>query len=183
MKKLVRRGLHTYGYLLIIATIITVFATLTTIWVSAVEFDTNYYKYNGEEGVTITGFNGLSDGENVVIPAKIDGKPILAIEPNGVVTNTSVLGAEKIGTLDLTQAANLKVIEKDAFYVCSNLTGTIESDTIEEIRNNAFDSCTGLTSLDLPNLTSVGDYAFSGCTVLTHQILHLFLMILQDLQV
>ena len=40
--------------------------------------------------------------------------------------------------------------------------------SVTRIRNNAFHSCTGLTSITIPNsVTSLGDYCFSGCTGLT----------------
>jgi len=168
--------LHTYGYLLIIATIITVFAALTTIGVSAVEFNTSPYTYNGESGVTITGFNGLNGGETVTIPAEIDGKPVLAIGLDGVVTTTSVPGAKKIGALDLTQADNLKVILPYAFYNCENLKGTIESNTVEEIGKYAFSSCSNekyprISEINLTACYMIGWGAFVYCHALEKVIL------------
>jgi len=161
MIKVVRRGLHTYGYLLIIATIITVFAALTTIGVSAeVTFDKSYYKYNGEEGVKIIGFNGLNDGETVTIPAELDGKPVLAIGLEGVVTTTNVPGAEHIGKLDLTQATNLKVILPHAFSTCYNIKGTIESVTVEKIGECAFGFCAQITNINFPACMTVETGAF-----------------------
>ena len=160
MKTVVRRGLHTYGYLLIIATIITVFAALTTIGVSAVEFNTSPYTYNGESGVTITGFNGLNGGETVTIPAEIDGKPVLALGLEGVVTTTTIPGAEDIEALDLTQAYNLKVIEKHAFSMCYNIKGTIESETVETVGEGAFAFCGQITSVNFPSCMTVEAGAF-----------------------
>lgn len=92
MKNGIRIGAHTYGYLLIIETIITVFGALTTIEVSAVEFDTAPYEYDinydgnvgeDEKGVTITGFNNMGNLEIVTIPAEIDGKPVFALGLEG----------------------------------------------------------------------------------------------------
>ena len=42
----------------------------------------------------------------------------------------------------------------------SNLTAT-------RIGDYTFDSCSSLTSIDLPNVTSIGDYAFAHCSSLT----------------
>jgi len=169
MTKVVRRGLHTYGYLLIISTIITVFAALTTIGVSAeVTFDTNYYNYNGEDGVTITGFNNLSESETVVIPAEIDGRSVLAIGLEGS-EPWHILGADKIGELDLTQATNLKVILPYAFFY-SNITGTIESNTVEVVGEQAFRFCTKLRSFKASNLKAVGVAAFYRCENLVIEI-------------
>ena len=147
------------------------FAALTTIGVSAVEFNTSYYKYNGEVGVTIIGFNGLNGGETVVIPPEIDGKPVLAIVLDGVVTTTRVPGAEYIGRLDLTQADNLKFILPDAFICCPNITGVIQSNTVEIVEDSAFYDCDGLTSMYLPALETVGEQAFKLCTGLTSMYL------------
>jgi len=164
MKNVVRSGAHTYGYLLIIATIITVFAALTTIGVSAVEFDTNYYEYNGEVGVTITGFNNLSDRELVTIPAEIDGKPVLALGLEGALE--CIPGAKNIVWLDLTKADNLKVINQYAFYYCTDLCGTyeytIESNTVEKVEKSAFEGCDSIKGIKLDNCIAVGDYAFKA---------------------
>ena len=162
MKKVVRRGLPYMhmGYLLIIVIITTVFGALTTIGASAeVTFDTSPYTYNGETGVTITGFNGLNRGETVTIPDEIDGKPVLAIGLPGVVTTTRIPGADKIGKLETTQTTNLKAILPFAFYYCDGLT-SFSAENLETVGDRAFWSCTRLTSFSAPNLETVGSSAF-----------------------
>ncbi len=61
--------------------------------------------------------------------------------------------------------------EPDYTLINSLLNKTItsfSSDTLTSIGSHAFNGCTNLTSVDLPNLTSVaGTYAFSACTKLT----------------
>ena len=51
--------------------------------------------------------------------------------------------------------------------IISLLDGTISEYTnsnITQIRPYAFCSCTGLQSVSIPNCSSIGSYAFSGCT-------------------
>ncbi|MDR0523381.1 MAG: leucine-rich repeat protein [Candidatus Methanoplasma sp.] len=51
-----------------------------------------------------------------------------------------------------------------AFSGCA-MTGIYLPETITSIGNYAFSGCTGLTALDLPSsLVSIGNYSFSGCT-------------------
>ena len=52
------------------------------------------------------------------------------------------------------------------FEYCTSLT-SIDLPNVTSIGNYTFYSCTSLTSIDLPNVTSIGDSAFSGCTSLT----------------
>lgn len=159
MKKMVRRGLH----LFIIAAITAIFGALTAVGASAVTFDTAPYTYEGESGVTITGFNGVSEGQTVTIPAEIDGQPVLALGLDGAME--CIPGAGNIGTLDLSEAKYLKIIENTAFWFCSNINGTIQSDTVEKIEDNAFQGC-NIEILDLPVCTTIGSYAFYYCTSL-----------------
>ena len=47
---------------------------------------------------------------------------------------------------------------------------SIESD-VTDMRSNSFSSCTNLMSVSLPNVTSIGNYAFQGCRNLSIVIL------------
>ncbi len=58
--------------------------------------------------------------------------------------------------------SNLRKIFGDSIQEC-----TI-GESVTSIGDYAFDGCTGLTSVTIPNsVTSIGDYAFNGCTGLT----------------
>ena len=61
-------------------------------------------------------------------------------------------------------------IPGQAFYGCENLTTVDFNDaaaTLREIGAHAFDGCTALASINLPNgIVSLGDYAFYGCASL-----------------
>ena len=59
-------------------------------------------------------------------------------------------------------------IGDQAFYSCSGLTSVSMPNSITEIGSNAFYYCIGLTSITIPNtVTTISKYAFSWCTALT----------------
>ena len=59
-------------------------------------------------------------------------------------------------------------IGNNAFNGCSGLTSIEIPNSVTSIGNNAFQSCTGLTSVTIPNsVTSIGQNAFYSCTGLT----------------
>ena len=61
---------------------------------------------------------------------------------------------------------NLAVIPSYTFYGCG-LLSSIDLSNVTEIGDRAFNGCTSLTSADLPQATEIGDRAFNGCTSLT----------------
>lgn len=59
-------------------------------------------------------------------------------------------------------------ISGHTFKGCNNLSTLINSQSIVTIDSSfAFENCTALTTLNLPNVTSIGDQAFLNCTSLT----------------
>ena len=59
-------------------------------------------------------------------------------------------------------------IENRAFEGCSGLTSITIPNSVTSIGNSAFLCCSGLTSITIPNsVTSIGNYAFSSCSGLT----------------
>ena len=59
-------------------------------------------------------------------------------------------------------------IGSDAFSSCSGLTSVTIPNSVTSIGESAFSDCSGLTSVTIPNsVTSIGEGAFSSCTNLT----------------
>jgi hypothetical protein len=55
-----------------------------------------------------------------------------------------------------------------AFDYCTGLTSVTIPNSVTSIGNGAFEYCSGLSSVTIPNsVTSIGGYAFRGCTGLT----------------
>lgn len=67
-------------------------------------------------------------------------------------------------------SGDYEVIGIFAFSSCDTLT-SIDLPNATSIGNSAFRSCPVLTSADLPNATSIGDVAFYGCNALTSVII------------
>jgi len=85
-------------------------------------------------------------------------------ENNGEYTLTGYWGDETNLVLPENYKGNAYSINNDAFYSCSGLTSVTIPNSVTSIGNWAFYKCSGLTSVTIPNsVTSIGEYAFSGC--------------------
>ena len=63
---------------------------------------------------------------------------------------------------------NITNIGNNAFQGCSSLTTVELPDSLTNIGQDAFDGCTSLTTVELPDsLTNIGNNAFQGCSSLT----------------
>ena len=109
--------------------------------------------------------------------------------PNSVTSIGDYAFLNCSGLTSVTIPNSVTSIGRSAFYGCSslpvengiryadsylvgvtdkNLSTYIIQDGTRFIGSYAFDGCSGLTSITIPNsVTSIGDYAFSGCSALT----------------
>ena len=63
-------------------------------------------------------------------------------------------------------------IGKEAFEDCTGLTSVTIPNSVKSIGDYAFDACSGLTSVTIPNsVTSIGNHAFGECSGLTSPVL------------
>ena len=77
--------------------------------------------------------------------------------------NTSIVSFD-----ELQYFTNLTLIGRYAFNSCSGLTSITIPNSVTSIDERAFYGCSALTSITIPNsVTSIGDAAFWGCTGLT----------------
>ena len=73
-----------------------------------------------------------------------------------------------LSVLDTTLAVNLTTIGGGAFQECTGLTSITIPNSVTSIGGGAFQNCTGLTSVTIGSgVTSIGGYAFYGCNGLT----------------
>jgi hypothetical protein len=114
-----------------------------------------YYEYNGE--ITITRYEGT--GDNVTIPAQINGKPVTSIGTSAFYNCTSLTS--------VTIPNSVTIIGIYAFENCTSLTSITIPNSVTSIETGAFDRCTSLTSVTIPDsVTSIGELVFQGCSSL-----------------
>ena len=116
------------------------------------------YEIEGDT-VTITGCDKKALGD-LIIPAKIEGKPVTSI---GDLTFASFRSLTSITIPD-----GVTSINRVAFFDCSSLTSITIPDSVTSIGDYAFGSCKSLKSITIGNgVTSIGDWVFAHCTSLT----------------
>lgn len=105
--------------------------------------------------ITITGYVGSSN--NIVIPDKINGKPVTLVA-SGAMANFSGLKSVKI-------PSSVKQID-GAFKNCKALEKIELADGVESI-NGAFEGCVALEKVTIPKTVKTAVSAFSGCAKLS----------------
>jgi len=112
------------------------------------------YAVNGD-GVTVTGLYGYGAIQEAVIPATIEGKPVVAIG------NDVFNGRNTLARVDIP--ATVASIGSDAFRGCSALSEIELPAALTSIGVRAFQDCVNLTSVSFPeSLTTVESNAFYG---------------------
>lgn len=132
------------------------------------------------ETAIITKYAGVSEKHEVVIPEKINDRPVSAIGAEAFYFQTLITKitlpdtVEEIDDFAFAGCTELKTIVipasvtrigKYAFYGCASLESVIFAGTkLEIIDNFAFDDCVVLSEISLPEgLTSIGDQSFGDC--------------------
>ncbi|MDE6030206.1 MAG: leucine-rich repeat protein, partial [Oscillospiraceae bacterium] len=129
------------------------------------ETDASLFSYNEENGaIALTNYKGsiYKDSDKVVvIPSKINGKPVTKIGSH------LFDGGMDYGSFvtSVTIPNTVTHIEQYAFYNCP-LTSLTIPNSVTYINIDAFSGCDHLTSVTLPNSASIGNQAFAFCSSL-----------------
>ncbi len=105
--------------------------------------------------IRLSGFKG--NPKKVVVPAEIEGHPVVEIEESAFIGNKSVKTVKIEGS---------PVVGASAFKGCSSLT-SVDLGSSSLVGESAFESCPLLTSLTAKGLESLGASAFKGCASLS----------------
>ena len=108
------------------------------------------------------------------VPAQATGESDLTFKLNTDKVSYSVVDCieSASGSLTIPAAYNGKPVTRIgdyAFNRCTSLTNLIIPNGITHIGQSAFGNCTGLTNISIPDsITSIDIFAFSGCTNLNY---------------
>ena len=172
-------------------TSITISNSVTTIGKSAFEYCSNLTSITLPNSVTTIGnfaFSGCSSLTNITLPNSVTTIGDSAFSgcsslENIVVAEGNVKYRSAGNCLIVIESGRLilgcknSVIPTDgsvitigdfAFHSCSGLTSITIPNSVTTIGDGAFYYCSGLTSITIPNsVTTIGSSAFSGCSSLT----------------
>ena len=116
----------------------------------------------------VTGIVFEPDSQLTTIEAgAFEGSQITGIIiPKGVtrIEDATFKNVDTLATVSLESGSRLSSVGKEAFQNTA-ITSFIAV-PVTDIDSSAFMTCTELANLDLPNLSSIGAYAFSGCSSL-----------------
>lgn len=119
-------------------------------------------KTQGYATLTGVGDNGLSSTE-LIVPETFEGYPVVAIGKDAFSKNTQIT---KVTINSKGKDGEGVLIDNYAFFQCTNLTDVVINGCVSFIGQSAFNGCSSLTSINLPEgLTVLGDCALLKCAI------------------
>jgi hypothetical protein len=113
------------------------------------------HKFTLDESSVLTKYEG--PGGSVEIPNTVVAVGASVFENNTTITNVT-----------FETESQLTVVERRAFFGCTNLANIGLPESLETIREYAFTNCKTISNLTLPkSLKIIERYAFSNCSGLT----------------
>lgn len=122
--------------------------------------DSSLSRYVGK-GVRITSYNGF-DTKKVIVPAKIDGKPVISIGEKAF---------QNANFSEIILPSSVKVILESAFQGCTNLRHIDLPEELEYLGSFCF-TRSGLEAVCIPDvIKEIPSYCFSDCKNMKNVIL------------
>ena len=154
---------------------------LTEVYYNAISLDMLYSSRfrnagNSGSGMTVifgenvTNFDSgtFSDCENLTGIVVDSDNPVYHSDGNCLIQTAEKVLALGCKTSVVPVDGSVTSIGNSAFDGCTGLTRITIPDSVTSIESWAFDGCTGLTGITIPDsVTEIGWYAFRGCTGLT----------------
>ncbi|MGN0384001.1 MAG: leucine-rich repeat protein [Eubacterium sp.] len=129
-------------------------------------------------GIGSNVYDGCTSLSSITLSSTMTAIPTAFLKNTTNLTSISIpssvasLGAQAfagcgINEIDLSDCSALSVVSVQAFSACPNLKYVDLPQSVTKIDEKAFYQCTGIDNIDflgnLTNLTTIGNYAFSGC--------------------